>query len=116
MALFFDQDWFDKRLAHVGKSEADIADALELHVANVREIWKDQRELMPHEVTALADLLQASVAEIADHAGVSTPVPREGPPASVEALLPKLDEMNTRLMRVERALLELKALVLDLRS
>lgn len=115
MALFFDQDWFDQRLASVAKSQADIAAALALSVEQVEEIWKDQRELMPQEVKLLASLLQASVAEIADHAGVSTPVPDEMPKAGVDALLPKLDEMNGRLLRVERALVELKALMLDLR-
>ncbi len=116
MALFFDQDWFDARLSQVGKSQADIAERLQLAAEQVREIWKDQRELMPQEVTALAELLQADVADVADHAGVSTPVPSVPSAVSVAELMPQLDEMNGRLARVERVLVELKALVLDLRS
>ena len=36
-------------------------------------VFKDQRELSPREVAVLAEMLAASPAEIADHAGVATP-------------------------------------------
>lgn len=116
MALFFDQSWFDARLDAIGKSRADVAAALALSDAEVAEIWKDQRELTPGEVTVLAGLLEASPAEIVDKAGVATPMPLERAElADLDAVIGKLDDMNGRLQRIERAVVELKALVLDQR-
>ena len=116
MALFFDQSWFDARLDAMGKSRADVAAALTLSDAEIAEIWKDQRELNPGEVAALARLLQAPPSEIVDKAGVATPMPLERAElADLEAVIDKLDDMNGRLQRIERAVVELKALVLDQR-
>jgi hypothetical protein len=115
VALFFDQSWFDERLAASGHSLEEIATQLKLSLEQVREIWKDQRELLPHEVSALAGLLHASPAEIADHAGVSTPVPTEMSGADLATLLARMDEMSGRLERIERTIFELKILVLEQR-
>ncbi len=117
MALFFDQDWFDQQLKSLGQTQEDVASLLRLSAAQVAEIWKDQRELLPHEVSALAKFLNATPAEVADHAGVSTPVPPayEGT-ADLGVLLDRIEEMNGRLARVERALVDLKSLVLEQRA
>ncbi|MGK2741095.1 helix-turn-helix domain-containing protein [Tepidicaulis sp. LMO-SS28] len=115
MALFFDQDWFDAQLKTRGLSRDDAARALGLSPSEIAEIWKDQRELMARDVLALARLLGASPADVADRAGVSTPVPdEEEADASSAAMLAKLDELAERVGRVERAVVELKALILDL--
>ena len=116
MALFFDQDWFDAQLKACGLSREDAARALGLSPSQIAEIWKDQRELMARDVLALAKLLGASPADVADRAGVSTPVPEEAEEtdASSAAVLAKLDELAERVGRVERAVVELKALILDL--
>lgn len=116
MALFFDQDWFDQQLRRVERTREDVAILLRLSSIQVSEIWKDQRELMPHEVSALAQLLNVTPAEVADHAGVSTPVPSEDGGADLSVLLDRLEEMNGRLARVERALVDLKSLVLEQRA
>ncbi len=116
MALFFDQDWFDEQLASLGRTQSDVADLLDLSVTQVGEIWKDQRELLPHEVSALASFLGEAPADIAEHAGVSTPVPSVPGSADLAAVLGQLDEMNGRLERVERALIDLKTLVLEQRT
>mgnify|MGYP005838081913 CR=1 FL=1 len=116
MALFFDQQWFDKRLETVRRSREDVAARLDLTSEQVAEIWKDQRELLPHEVSALADLLEAAPAEVADHAGVSTPVPPVSGDGDLKAVLARLDEVNGRLMRMERAVADLKMLVLEQRQ
>jgi hypothetical protein len=113
MALFFDQDWFDEQLASLGRTREDIADLLSLSATQVGEIWKDQRELLPHEVSALARFLGETPAEVADHAGVSTPVPAMSSAPDLAAVLSRLDEMNGRLERVERALVDLTTLVLE---
>lgn len=115
MALFFDQSWFDQQLGVVGATLDDICGLLHLSFEQVGEIWKDQRELLPHEVSALATFLQVTPAEVADHAGVSTPVPRQGGEIDLSSVVARLDDVNGRLMRMERTLFELKALVLDRR-
>ena len=109
MALFFDSAWFDARLAAAGLTRATIAAALGLSESQVAELWKDQRELSADNVRVLSALLSVPPAEIADRAGISTPVPKEAPADSAT-----LRELAERLGRVERALDEIKALVLAL--
>lgn len=113
MALFFDQDWFDQQLKSFARTHEDVAALLHLSSMQVAEIWKDQRELLPHEVGALAKFLNATPAEVADHAGVSTPVPAELDDADLAAVVTRLDEMNGRLDRIERTLVDLKLMVLE---
>jgi hypothetical protein len=109
MALFFDSQWFDARLAAAGLKRADAAAALGLDAEQIAEVWKDQRELSAGDVRVLSALLAAPAAEIASRAGVSTPVPKETPASD-------LAEIGERLARVERALAEIKSLILDLRA
>ena len=109
MALFFDSDWFDQRLATLGLARPQIAAALGLNAEQIAELWKDQRELSANDVRALSALLRVPAAEIVMRAGVSTPMPKELTDAA-------LTQLNERLDHIERALAEIKALVLDLRS
>jgi transcriptional regulator with XRE-family HTH domain len=99
VALFFDAEWFDARLARAGLARRDVAAALGVSESQLAELWKDQRELSAENVRVLAALLGTSAAEIASHAGISTPAPRDG---GVEA----------RLARIEAELAEIKALLL----
>lgn len=107
MALFFDQAWFDARLKELGASRDDVARVLKLSSDQVAELWKDQRELRAADVQTLASFLKVAVAEVANRAGISTPVPPQ--PIAVEQ---KLEEINERLTRIERMIVELKTLVL----
>jgi hypothetical protein len=109
MALFFDSQWFDARLAASGLDRAAIAAALGLNAEQVAEVWKDQRELSAGDVRMLSMLLSVSPEEVASRAGVSTPVPKDAPPQD-------LAEIGERLVRVERVLAEIKVLILDLRA
>ena len=109
MALFFDSAWFDERLAVAGLCHADVAAALGLNAGQVAELWKDQRELSAADVRTLSALLGAPAVEIATHAGISTPIPKDLPADT-------LVQVHERLDRVERTLTEIKALVLDLRA
>ncbi len=104
MALFFDKDWFDAALARSHMRRADLARALGLSDEEIAELWKDQRELSPAEVSTIAALLAVSPEEIAHHAGVSTPVPR----ADAGDALARLE---ARLARVETLLEDMKALL-----
>lgn len=76
MALFFDADWFDDRLAERGLSRGVLAGAAGLSEAELAEVFKDQRELSAGQVTVFAELLGVTAADVASRAGVSTPVPR----------------------------------------
>lgn len=107
MALFFDQAWFDARLKELGATRDDVGRLLKLSAEQVAELWKDQRELRAAEVLALAKYLKVAAGDVAIRAGVSTPVPEEGGDVGN-----RLDEMNERLTRIERMIVELKTLVL----
>mgnify|MGYP002174290993 FL=1 len=115
MALFFDQEWFDAKLKEAGRTRDDVAAALRLSRGQVDDIWKDQRELAPQEVAALAALLGKTPAETANKAGVSTPVPAP-PKGGDAAIMAKLDELDARLIRIERAVADLQSLILATRN
>jgi len=106
MALFFDQEWFDAQLKARGASRADLALLMQMTPEAVDDIWKDQRELRIADVLVMARFLGREPAEIANRAGVSTPVP-----SAVASVEERLSEMNDRLLRIERGLLELKLMV-----
>jgi transcriptional regulator with XRE-family HTH domain len=114
MALFFDKDWFDARLAAAGLSRAQLAAKLGLEEMQVAEIWKDQRELTGREVATLASLLNVTPEEIALRAGVSTPLP-PNTPKDLESIGHALADLAARLERLERAMVEIKSLLLDIR-
>lgn len=101
MALFFDARWFEARLAERGVAPAALAAGAGMSEADLALVFKDQRELSAAEVTAFAELLGAAPAEIAEHAGVSTPVPRADPTENRLALI------EARLAAVEAALARL---------
>lgn len=75
MALFFDAPWFDERLAERAMSRAVLAAAAGLTEAELALVFKDQRELSAEEVARFAELLGVPPGEVADRAGVATPVP-----------------------------------------
>jgi len=115
MALFFDAEWFDKALASRGFARRDAARALNIGEEDITLIWKDQRELSAGDVNALAVLLSIPAEEVADRAGISTPVPRtiSNTPAALAA---QLENITERLARIERTVADVKALLLDMRS
>lgn len=102
MSLFFDAAWFDARLAQLGLSRSDLGRALGLDEGAVRELFKDQRELSARDVGLIAALLAAPAEEIANRAGISTPVPKPAAPC---------DPVLERLAAIERELVAIKALL-----
>jgi hypothetical protein len=103
VALFFDVDWFEARLAERGLSRAVLAAVSGLSGEAVDLIFKDQRELSAAEVAVFAELLGASPAEIAERAGVSTPVPAasggDDRLAAIEARLARIEALLEQLAR-----------------
>ena len=75
MALFFDAEWFDARLAERGLTRAVLAAATGIGEAELALVFKDQREVSAEEVAKMAELLGETAAEVASRAGVSTPAP-----------------------------------------
>lgn len=114
MALFFDQSWFDQRLKERGLTRDDVAAALRLPREAVDEIWKDQREIAPNEVTMLARLVGAPAADVVTRAGVATPAPKDTG-GDATPVIARLDEMDQRLARIERAIADLQSLILATR-
>lgn len=136
MALFFDQEWFEARLAEAGLNRDTVAAALGLSAEQVEEIWKDQRELTVEEVTVLAALLGQPVEDVVNHAGIATPQPGAARPLAPgpggrhvahqppgEASVPeggpiieRLDALDARMAGLERAVAELNALLRSMRE
>ena len=104
MALFFDADWFDERLARRGLSRAVLAASTGLGEADLTQVFKDQRTLSAGQVAIFAELLGETAAEVAAHAGVSTPVPG------------RLASSDARIADLERRVAALEAEVARLRA
>lgn len=102
MALFFDQAWFDTRLAALALTRAPVAAALGLSEAELAEVWKDQRELRAAQVTILAGLLGVPPEEVASRAGVSTPVPSAQP--TLAGLAARLDRLEAEMATLKSRL------------
>jgi transcriptional regulator with XRE-family HTH domain len=104
MALFFDAAWFDQRLAERGLSRTVLAAASGLSEADLALVFKDQRELSAGEVGKFAELLGVPAAQVADRAGVSTPVPQTG-----AVLEKRIAELERKIAQLEAEVSALKA-------
>jgi transcriptional regulator with XRE-family HTH domain len=101
MALFFDAEWFDARLGERGLSRQAMAAVAGLSAADLALVFKDQRELSAAEVTVFAELLGAPAAEIAAHAGVSTPMPgQDNADARIAALEQRVAGLEAEIARL----------------
>jgi len=102
MALFFDAEWFDARLGERGLSRDVLAAAAGLSAPDLALAFKDQREISAREVAVFAELLGVEPAEVARHAGVSTPAPGQAldPAARIEALERRVAALEAELERL----------------
>ncbi len=102
MALFFDAAWFEEKLAQRGLTRRVMAAAAGMSEAELALAFKDQRELSAEEVGIFADLLGVPAAEVARHAGVSTPVPgQDGLAGRVSALERRVAGLEAELARLK---------------
>lgn len=101
MALFFDQGWFDARLAERGLPRAVLAAVAGMSEADLALVWKDQRALSAAEVAAFAELLGVTGAEIAERAGISTPTPGADPLSRIAALERRVAVLEAEIARLK---------------
>lgn len=102
MALFFDAEWFDARLADRGLSREVLAAAAGMTPSDIALVLKDQRELSAQEVARFAELLGVTAQEVADRAGISTPVPGGGgADAKLAALEQRVAALEAEVMRLK---------------
>ena len=97
MALFFDAPWFDEKLSERGLTRAVLGAVAGLGEDELALVYKDQRELSAGQVAAFAELLGVTPAEVAERAGVSTPVPARDRIAELEARVAALEAEVARL-------------------
>lgn len=102
MALFFDAAWFDAALAERGLTRRVLAAAAGMSEAELALAYKDQRELSAREVGIFAELLGAPAAEIARHAGISTPVPGSGAEEHIAELERRVAALEAEVARLRR--------------
>lgn len=101
MALFFDVEWFEARLAERGLTLAVLAAASGLSEGEITLAFKDQRELSAGEVARFAELLGVTPAELAARAGVSTPVPGQAKDdARIAALERRVAALEAQIARL----------------
>ncbi len=102
MALFFDQAWYDARLAERGLSRAVLAAVAHMTEADLALAFKDQRELSWPELTAFAELLGVPAAEAGLRAGVRAPPNRaDAQGERIAALEARVADLEARLARLE---------------
>jgi transcriptional regulator with XRE-family HTH domain len=101
MALFFDAAWFDEKLSERGLSRGVMAAVAGLTEAELALVFKDQREVSAGQVAAFAELLGVTPAEVADRAGVSTPVPGGSPDARIAELERRVAALETEVRRLK---------------
>lgn len=100
MALFFDAPWFDEKLSERGLDRAVLAAVAGLTEGDIALVFKDQQELSAGQVAAFAELLGVPAAEVANRAGVSTPVPGADAGARIAALEKRVAALEAMVARL----------------
>jgi len=106
MALFFDHDWYDARLAERGLSRPVLAAVAGMTSDELALAFKDQRELTAAQVAAFAELLGVPLAEAARRAGVGAHA--AGPPESGVSLEQRVAALEGRVAALEAELARLR--------
>ena len=106
MALFFDQSWYDARLAERGLSRTVLAAVAGMTTEELALAYKDQRELTAAQIAAFAELLGVPLAEAARRAGVG--VHAAPSPTGTPSLDQKVAVLEARVAALETELARLK--------
>jgi len=106
MALFFDQSWYDARLAERGLSRTVLAAVAGMTGEELALAYKDQRELTAAQIAAFAELLGVPLAEAARRAGVGAHA--AAPVAAPPSLEQKVATLEARVAALEAEIARLK--------
>ncbi|CAN5551275.1 hypothetical protein BH10PSE4_BH10PSE4_19140 [soil metagenome] len=106
MALFFDQAWYDARLAERGLARAVLAAVAGMSSDELALAYKDQRELTAGQIAAFAEVLGVPLAEAARRAGVGAHA--MAPPAASLSLEHKVASLEQRVAALEAEIARLK--------
>jgi len=102
MALFFDAEWFDARLAERGLGRAVLAAVAGISEADLALVYKDQREVSATEIAAFAEILGVTPTEAALRAGVSTRAPGDDPLSRIAALEARVADLEAVIRRLTK--------------
>ena len=106
MALFFDQVWYDARLAERGLARAVLAAVAGMTGEELALAYKDQRELTAAQIAAFAELLGVPLAEAARRAGVGAHA--AALPGEALSLDQKVAALEARVAALEAEIVRLK--------
>lgn len=106
MALFFDQFWYDARLAERGLTRSVLAAVAGMTNDELALAYKDQRELTAAQIAAFAELLGVPLAEAARRAGVGAHA--AALPSEAVTLERKVAMLEARVAALEAELARLK--------
>ncbi|MGQ0531133.1 MAG: helix-turn-helix domain-containing protein [Caulobacteraceae bacterium] len=103
MALFFDADWFDQRLAARGLDRVGLAVAAGVDRGELHRIFTHERSPTAAEMAEFARVLDVDLSEITIRSGVAI---RESAPGAghgdrIESIEARLDAIDTWLAEFE---------------
>lgn len=103
MALFFDADWFDQRLAERGIDRIGLAVAVGIERGELHDIFTNKRAPSAEEVAEFARVLETDLVEVTVRSGVAI---RESAPGAdhgdrIESIEARLDAIDTWLAEFE---------------
>jgi uncharacterized protein YceH (UPF0502 family) len=107
MALFFDQPWYDARLAERGLTRAVLAAVAGMTGEELDLAYKDQRELTAAQIAAFAELLGVPLAEAARRAGIGAHA--AALPGESVSLEQKVAALEARVAALEAELARLRS-------
>jgi hypothetical protein len=103
MALFFDADWFDQRLAARGIDRIGLAVAAGIERGELHRIFTNERSASAEEIAEFARVLGIDLLEATIRSGVAV---RESAPGAdtgdrIESIEARLDAIDTWLAEFE---------------
>jgi len=103
MALFFDADWFDQRLAARGIDRVALAVASGVDRGELHRIFTNERAPTPEELAEFARVLETDLIEVTIRSGVAVreSAPDADPGDRIESIEARLDAIDTWLAEFE---------------
>jgi hypothetical protein len=105
MALFFDADWFDQRLAARGIDRIGLAVAAGIERGESHRIFTNERSPAAEELDEFARVLETDLLEVTIRSGVAVreSAPDAGHEDRIDSIEARLDAIDTWLAEFEAA-------------